>query len=86
MGRPSATEQVSAHAQAELECLKALPPTSYKWTWSIDITKNEVLAINQKKGRGKAQHFGYIVSLPDGPLQNKEWSETSSLPTVPSYG
>ena len=84
--RPSATEQVSAHAQAELECLKALPPTSYKWTWGIDITKNEVLAINQKKGRGKAQHSGYIASLPDGPPQNKEWSETPSLPTVPSYG
>jgi hypothetical protein len=84
--KQSETERVSAHAQAELERLKALPPTSYKWTWGVDITENEVLAINQKKGKGKAQHSGYIASLPDGPPQNKEWSETPSLPTVSSYG
>jgi hypothetical protein len=84
--RPSEMEWVSAHAQAELEHLKALLPTSYKWTWGVDITENEVLAINQKKGKGKAQHSGYIASLPDGPLQNKEWSETPCLPTISSYG
>jgi len=37
---------VLAHAWAELEHMKSLPPTSHKWTWGIDITENDVLASN----------------------------------------
>ena len=75
---------MGAHAQAELERLKSLPPTSYKWTSGVDITENDVLAINQeKKGKGKAHHFGYAGSLPDG-IYQKVWSVTPSLPTAVS--
>jgi hypothetical protein len=73
---------LAAHAQAELEHLKSLPPTSHKWTWGVDITENDVLASNQKtKGKGKSHHSGYVRSLPHG-VYKKEWSITASIPTV----
>ena len=53
------SQLMGAHAQAELEHLKALPPTSYKWTWGVDITENDVLALNQEtKGKGRAHILG----------------------------
>jgi hypothetical protein len=73
---------LAAHAQAELEHIKSLPPTSHKWTWGVDITENNVLASNQKtKGKGKSHHSGYVWSLPHG-VYKKEWSITASIPTV----
>jgi hypothetical protein len=78
------SQLLGAHAQAELQRLKSLPPTSHKWTWGVDITETDVLAINQEtKGKGKAHHSGYAGSLPDGVYQ-KEWSVTPSLPTAVS--
>jgi hypothetical protein len=73
---------LAAHAQAKLEHLKSLPPTSHKWTWGVDITENDVLASNQKtKGKGKSHHSGYVRSLPHG-VYKKKWSITASIPTV----
>jgi hypothetical protein len=73
---------LAAHAQAKLEHLKSLLPTSHKWTWGVDITENDVLASNQKtKGKGKSHHSGYVWSLPHG-VYKKEWSITASIPTV----
>jgi hypothetical protein len=75
-------QHLAAHAQAELEHLKSLPPTSHKWTWGVDITENDVLASNQKtKGKGKSHHSGYVWSLPHG-VYKKEWSITASIPIV----
>src|SRR6202142_2326521 len=72
-------ELVAARAQAELERLRSLPPSSHKWTWGVDITEKDVLGTG--KGKGKA-HSGYVVSLEDGPMGGKEWSSTpSSVPT-----
>jgi hypothetical protein len=73
---------VAGHARAELERLKALPPTSHKWTWGVDITENDIFASNQKtEGKGKSHHSGYVRSLPHG-VCKKEWSITASTPTV----
>src|SRR6202041_948733 len=70
----------------ELDRLKSLPPGSYKWTWGVDITENDVLGANEKKTkrRGKQQHSGYALSLPDGAKGRKEWSSTPTLSTVVS--
>jgi len=72
---------VSAHAQAELKCLKSLPPTSHKWTWGIDIMENDVLASNPMTKT--KLHSGYAWSLANG-VHNKEWSTTASFPTAVS--
>src|SRR6202142_3076604 len=73
------SELVAARAQAELERLRSLPPSSHKWTWGVDITEKDVLGTG--KGKGKA-HSGYVISLEDGPMGGKEWSSTpSSVPT-----
>lgn len=74
------SELVAARAQAELERLRSLPPSSHKWTWGVDITEKDVLGTG--KGKGKA-HSGYVVSLEDGPMMaGKAWSSTpSSVPT-----
>ena len=69
------SELVAARAQAELERLRSLPPSSHKWTWGVDITEKDVLGTG--KGKGKA-HSGYVVSLEDGPMGGKEWSSTPS--------
>jgi len=83
VGRKS--ELVAANAQAELESLKSLPPGSYKWTWGVDITENDVLVANEKnKSRGKRQHSGYGLSLADGAKGRKEWSSTPTVSTVAS--
>jgi hypothetical protein len=84
--KPSAvtrqSQLVAGHARAELERLKALPPTSHKWTWGVDITEKDIFASNQKtKGKGKSHHSGYVRSLPHG-VCKKEWSITASTPTV----
>src|SRR6202142_3278058 len=73
------SELVAARAQAEVERLRSLPPSSHKWTWGVDITEKDVLGTG--KGKGKA-HSGYVISLEDGPMGGKEWSSTpSSVPT-----
>src|ERR1700690_3205544 len=73
------SELVAARAQAELERLRSLPPSSHKWTWGVDIMEKDVLGTG--KGKGKA-HSGYVISLEDGPMGGKEWSSTpSSVPT-----
>jgi len=76
---------VSAHAQAELKCLKSLPPTSHKWTWGVDITENDVFTSNPT-AKTKL-HSGYAWSLANG-VHNKKWSITASFPTAVSsaYG
>ena len=80
------SELVAANAQAELDRLKSLPPGAYKWSWGVDITENDVLGAHEKntKSRGKQQHSGYALSLPDGAKGKKEWSSTPMISTVAS--
>ena len=74
------SQRMTAQASAELQRLKAMPASSYKWTWGTDLTEEDILDINQMtKSRGKPLHSGYIRSLPDGPFC-KIWSKTPSLP------
>ena len=88
-GRPKKTARqsalVSAHAQAELEHLKSLPPTSHKWTWGVDVTESDVLGSNPTTK--SKHHSGYARTLADG-VYDKEWSITASFPTAVSgaYG
>jgi hypothetical protein len=65
-------QHLVAYAQAKLEHLKSLPPTSHKWTWGVDITENDMLASNQKtKGKGKSHHSRYVWFLPHGVYKNE---------------
>ena len=85
--RQKQSQLVAAQAQVELDRLKALPPTSHKWTWGVDITEEEVLRSNERtKSKGKTHHSGYARSLDDG-VYEKEWSSTATLQTAvsPAY-
>jgi hypothetical protein len=72
-------DSVRRTAERELERLKNLPPSSYKWTWGESLTKSEVLAL-QRPGE-KGIHSGYNVDLKDGKLAFEDtpppsWPET----------
>ena len=75
---------VMSNASNELNRLKELPASSYKWTWGETLTKKEVLKLRQTGSLpGRAPHSGYEVSLKAGRLVG-EYSDdpvtfTSSL-------
>src|SRR6202789_422643 len=82
--RQKQSQLVAAQAQVEPDRLKALLPTSHKWTWGVDITEDEVLRSNERtKSMRKTHHSGYARSLDDG-IYEKEWSSTATLQTAVS--
>jgi len=67
-------------AKQELERLKALPPSSHKWTWGERLTDSDVLSLRRSGTNPKIRiHSGYDLSLKDG----KRPGYDSSLPTMP---
>ena len=76
------THQISAVASKELNRLKDLPPSSYKWTWGETLTEEEVLNLRRiGPHRGRVAHSGYDVSLPEGKPAG-EYSEYSAGPSA----
>ncbi|KAF8804423.1 hypothetical protein BYT27DRAFT_7025902, partial [Phlegmacium glaucopus] len=54
-------------AEQELHRLRALPPTSHKWTWGESLTDAEVVALRRSGTRpAQASHSGYDISLREG--------------------
>ncbi|KAF8809693.1 hypothetical protein BYT27DRAFT_7241109 [Phlegmacium glaucopus] len=67
-------------AEQELHRLRALPPTSHKWTWGESLTDAEVVALRRSGTRpAQASHSGYNISLREGRLTGEVSSP--SLPT-----
>lgn len=59
--------EVIRNASSELERLKGLPASSYKWTWGETLTEGEVLKLRRPGTRpGRQPHSGYDITLPDG--------------------
>jgi len=70
--------EVSRIASSELERLRNLPASSYKWTWGETLTKKDVLDLRRTgTNPGRVAHSGYDVSLVDG-KQDGWYSEVNS--------
>lgn len=68
--------EVLRNASSELNRLKNLPASSYKWTWGETLTTQDVLNLRRTGTRpGRAPHSGYDLSLPVG-KEGGEWSST----------
>jgi hypothetical protein len=79
-GMSTGIDSVRTTAEGELERLKNLPPSSYKWTWGETLTKSEVLALHRPGTKqNKKMHSGYDVPLKDG----KREFEDTPLPSMP---
>jgi hypothetical protein len=73
---------VIQNASSELQRLRDLPASSYKWTWGETLTEKEVLNLRRTGTKPDARiHSGYGVDLGTG----KEAGDYSSIPfTIPS--
>jgi hypothetical protein len=62
--------RVKQTASSELDRLKKLPASSYKWTWGVNLTEEDVLAL-RRSGTcpGRGPHSGYDISLRSGKNQ-----------------
>jgi hypothetical protein len=61
--------EVNRNALSELDRLRSLPASSYKWTWGETLTKDEVLALHRPgTNTGREIHSGYDISLKEGGL------------------
>ncbi|KAF8799630.1 hypothetical protein BYT27DRAFT_7263716 [Phlegmacium glaucopus] len=84
---PGSTAQwlvaVAQNASSELNRLRQLPPTSYKWTWGETLTKAEILALRRTGTRpGHEPHSGYDHSLKDGRMLGDYTEDAPSPPTA----
>jgi len=78
---------VIRNASTELNRLKGLPPSSYKWTWGETLTEKEVLNL-RRTGTcpGHVPHSGYDISLADGKPKGVYSSDpTSKFPSTGQY-
>jgi hypothetical protein len=81
---PDAVRYIAERSKVELDRLRALPPTSYKWTWGEQLTEDEILGLGQSNNFSHhLPHSGYKVPLRSGPLEGQD-SPIASLPTTPS--
>ena len=84
---PPAKKKPAAHiaavlrnAELELDRLKGLPSSSYKWTWGETLTEEEVLNLRRIGTRpGKVPHSGYDISLREAPLRGEDSAGPSSV-------
>ena len=59
--------RVKQTASSKLDRLKNLPASSYKWTWGINLTEEDVLALRHTGTcPGRVPHSGYDISLRSG--------------------
>jgi hypothetical protein len=72
----NAIKNVAETANRELVRLQGLSPSSHKWTWGEQLTKDEVLSLHRC---GSRKHSGYEISLKDG----KRVGEYSPNPSMP---
>jgi hypothetical protein len=60
---------VRENALSDLERLKNLPASSYKWTWGEKLTEEEVLNVRRSgTNPGRVPHSAYDISLEEGKL------------------
>ena len=71
-------QTVSNTAISELEQLRALPPTSHKWTWGKQLMEADILTLGQPSTQ--APHSRYNVPLRSGNHAGQP-SNTPSMPT-----
>ena len=65
--------KVHQNATLELNRLKDLPASSYKWTWGESLTEDDVLDLRRTGIRpGPLPHSGYDISLAEGRLGGQE--------------
>jgi hypothetical protein len=77
--------EVSRTAQSELERLKNLPASSYKWTWGETLTKKDVLGLRRTgTNPGRVAHSGYDISLVDGKLDG--WNSEDNSTNLSAIG
>src|SRR6202030_1817063 len=59
---------VMSNASSEINRLRDLPASSYKWTWGETLSKDEVLDLRRPGIQPGVAHSGYQVSLREGRL------------------
>jgi len=77
--------EVSRTASSELERLKNLPLSSYKWTWGETLTEKDVLGLRRTgTNPGRVAHSGYDISLVDGKLDG--WNSDGNSTNLSAIG
>jgi hypothetical protein len=67
-------------ASAELDRLKDLPASSYKWTWGETLTEKDVINLRRPGTKpGRAHHSGYDISLVHGKVEGEYSSGPSAI-------
>ena len=73
-------KSVFQNATSELNRLKDLPASSYKWTWGETLTRDDVLNLRRSGTHpGRVPHNGYDVSLLVGRLDGEFSAGPSTL-------
>jgi hypothetical protein len=63
---------VRENALSDLERMKNLPASSYKWTWGMKLTEEEVLNLRRiGTNPGQEPHSAYDISLKEGKLHGE---------------
>jgi hypothetical protein len=70
------------HPDSYLDRVASLPASSYKWTWGISLSEDDVLALHRTgTNPGRQPHSGYDLPLKEGRLLGDNSADPSS-PTI----